>query len=111
MIARARQPLDAHRQSGRHRLWTFLDVSLELRVCKPHFVLIELAEPQACAWRPIDDGPWHAKLLRHLANLALQEMADRQQIGAAVAVLREVPDGQLRSIAGPRHQAVDAVRD
>ena len=52
-----------------------------------------------------------AELLREGAHLALDEVGERQQVDAAVAVLGEVAHRQLRAVAGAGDEVVQAVGD
>ena len=51
----------------------------------------------------------HAEVAGELADLALDQAAERQQVGAAVAVLGEVADGELAAVAGAEHAVAELV--
>jgi hypothetical protein len=96
----AHEPFDAHCESGRHALRSVDQVAFEIAVGKPHLVFVGLSGPKARARGLIDDRLRDLEVGGKLADFALQQPPQRQQICAAIAVLREVADGQLTAVAG-----------
>src|SRR2546422_9189096 len=92
VLAEAHEPLDAHRERRGDGLRPVVEISLEIRVGEAHFFFVGLPKPEAGARRALDDRRRDVQLARHGAHFALDELTDRQQIAAAVAVLREVAD-------------------
>ena len=100
---------DEARDVGGVRAAGAAQVGVELLVAEAHLALVGLAAPQAGRRRLVDDRLRHAEVARELAHGRLGEVAQGQQVDAAVAVLGEVADGQLAGVAGADHTVAQVV--
>jgi hypothetical protein len=104
-------PFDAKRERRGDAIRALRQVAFELGVGEPHFVFVCLSRPEAGARRFPDDGVRHVEISRESADLALEQVADRQDVRGAVAVLREVADDQLAAVRRAGHEVIQGVRN
>ena len=108
-VARLWRPPRSALDVGGVRAARAAQVGVELLVAETHLAFVGLAAPQAGRRRLVDHRLRYAEVARQLAHGRLGEVAQRQQIDAAVAVLGEVADGQLAGIAGADHAVAQVV--
>ena len=111
MLAPAHEPINLFGQRRRDRAGAVVEISLEIGVGEAHLGFVGLTDPETRARRLLDDRRRDAQLARELAHLALHQVADRQEIDAAVAVLREVAEHELAAVAGTGDEVVQRVGD